>query len=106
MFIGEILTELAPDRGAALINWGLAFGDSRVICGFHYPTDVTAGRLAAGALLARLHANEAFKADLAQAGREVQAARTATSPKFSARRPVPLAAASQSSPPQQETRRT
>ena len=51
----------------------IAFGDSRVVCGFHYPSDVVAGRLAAAALLARLHADPAFLKDLAAARREITA---------------------------------
>jgi acid phosphatase (class A) len=68
---GSILAELAPQFADALLARGVAFGDSRVICGFHYPSDITAGRLAAAALLARLHADPKFVADLAQARREV-----------------------------------
>jgi acid phosphatase (class A) len=70
---GSILAELAPQFADALLARGVAFGDSRVVCGFHYPSDITAGRLAAAALLARLHADPRFAADLAQARREVAA---------------------------------
>lgn len=70
---GSILAETAPGFADALIARGVAFGDSRVVCGFHYPSDVSAGRLAASALLARLHADPQFLADLAQAKKEVGA---------------------------------
>jgi acid phosphatase (class A) len=68
---GSILAEIAPQFADALLARGVAFGDSRVVCGFHYPSDITAGRLAASALLARLHANPRFATDLAQARKEV-----------------------------------
>lgn len=70
---GSLLAETAPEFADALLARGEAFGDSRVICGFHYPSDVVAGRLAASALLARLHADPRFLADLAQAKKEVAA---------------------------------
>lgn len=70
---GSILAELAPEFADALLARAVAFGDSRVVCGFHYPSDIAAGRLAAAALLARLHADPSFVADLAQARKEVTA---------------------------------
>jgi acid phosphatase (class A) len=70
---GSILAEIAPAFADALLARGVAFGDSRVVCGFHYPSDVSAGRLAASALLARLHADPKFLADLAAAKKEVAA---------------------------------
>lgn len=71
----SILTTLAPERADALIARGIAFGDSRVVCGFHYRSDVEAGRLAAAALMAREHADPAFQAALAAAKREFDGAR-------------------------------
>jgi acid phosphatase (class A) len=70
---GSILAEIAPAFADALLARGVAFGDSRVVCGFHYPSDVSAGRLTASALLARLHADPKFLADLAEAKKEVAA---------------------------------
>jgi acid phosphatase (class A) len=70
---GSILAEIAPGYADALLARGEAFGDSRVVCGFHYPSDVAAGRLAASALLARLHADPGFLSDLAKAKKEVAA---------------------------------
>jgi acid phosphatase (class A) len=70
---GALLAEMAPQYADQLLARGIAFGDSRVVCGFHYPSDVVAGRLAAAALLARLHADPAFLKDLAVARRELSA---------------------------------
>jgi acid phosphatase (class A) len=66
----SILTNLAPERADALFARGIAFGDSRVVCGFHFRSDVEAGRLAAAALMAREAADPAFQAALAAAKRE------------------------------------
>lgn len=72
-----VLAELAPDRVDALVQRGLAFGQSRVICNVHWQSDVDAGRLVAAAIVAQLHSQPAFVAQLAAARAEVQAARAA-----------------------------
>jgi acid phosphatase (class A) len=68
---GATLAELAPQFADALLARGIAFGQSRVVCGFHYPTDITAAQLAMAALLQRLHADPQYLKDLAQAKKEV-----------------------------------
>ncbi|VTO16950.1 acid phosphatase [Brevundimonas vancanneytii] len=65
-----VLSELAPDRAEAILTRGLAYGDSRVICGVHYVSDVEAGRLMGAALIARLKAEPAFQRDLERARAE------------------------------------
>ncbi len=55
-----VLSQLAPDRTDALFAKGYQFGESRLICGFHYPSDLAAGRLAATVLFARLETNKTF----------------------------------------------
>ena len=69
----SVLTALAPDRADRVIARGIAFGDSRVVCGFHYRSDVEAGRLAAAALMAREQADPGFQAALTAAKREFDA---------------------------------
>lgn len=44
---------------------GPEFGQSRVDCGFHYQSDVDAGRVAAAGLLARVRTRDGFREDLA-----------------------------------------
>jgi acid phosphatase (class A) len=39
------LAQLLPDRSEVLIENGKAYGESRIICGVHYQSDVEAGRL-------------------------------------------------------------
>jgi acid phosphatase (class A) len=68
----SVLTVLAPDRADRLIARGIAFGDSRVVCGFHYRSDVEAGRLAAAALMAREQADPGFQSALGAAKREFE----------------------------------
>ncbi|GAA0200570.1 acid phosphatase (class A) [Brevundimonas nasdae] len=70
-----VLAELAPDRADAILTRGLAYGESRIICGVHYASDVEAGRLVGAAIVARLQADPTFKRDLEVARAELNAAR-------------------------------
>lgn len=72
---GLMLAELAPERVDRLLAWGREMGDNRVACRVHYPSDVAAGRTMGAALLARLRAEPAFRADLKAARAEIAAAR-------------------------------
>jgi len=70
-----ILTEAAPDRANAVLSRGYAFGENRVVCGVHWQSDVSAGRVLASGLAARLHADPAFRQELAAAAAEITSAR-------------------------------
>ena len=48
------------------------WGQSRVIAGYHWQSDVDASRMLAAACYARLHACEAFVEDMAAARKEFQ----------------------------------
>ncbi|MEN6489475.1 MAG: phosphatase PAP2 family protein [Smithella sp.] len=69
-----ILAEIAPDRADAILSRGYAFGQSRVICGVHWQSDVNAGRVIAAAVVAKLHSVPVFQAQLAAAKKELAAA--------------------------------
>jgi len=70
-----ILTEVAPERTDAILARGLAFGQSRVICGVHWQSDVLEGRSIGAGTVARLHADPAFRSDLEAAKAELAAVR-------------------------------
>jgi acid phosphatase (class A) len=70
-----ILSEIAPEQTDALLARGLAFGQSRVICGVHWQSDVIEGRLIGAGTVARLHADPVFRADLEAAKAELAAVR-------------------------------
>lgn len=70
-----LLAELAPERGDAVLARGRSFAESRLVCNVHWYSDVLAGRFMADAVMTRLHANDAFKADMAAAKAELAAAR-------------------------------
>jgi acid phosphatase (class A) len=75
-----ILAELVPDRATAILNRGRAFGESRVVCGVHSPSAVEAGRTNGASLIATLHGQAAFRADLEAAREEVAALRAKATP--------------------------
>jgi len=68
---GLILAALLPDHAADLLARARSYGESRVVCGVHYESDVQAGRMTAAAVFAALESNPAFRADLATARREL-----------------------------------
>lgn len=65
-----LLTEVAPDRADAILARGFEYGQSRVIAGYHWQSDVDAGRLAASAAVARLHADKQFQKLMKKARKE------------------------------------
>ncbi len=69
---GLVLAELAPEHANAILARGREYGDSRVVCGLHYASDVEAGRVIAAAAIARLHAEPGFRLALEAARAEFQ----------------------------------
>ena len=57
-----VLAELLPQHQDIILKRGFEFGQSRIIAGYHFQSDVDAGRLTASAVVARLHADDEFKA--------------------------------------------
>ena len=55
-----LLSEINPDCADTLLARGYMYGESRVIVGAHWQSDVDAGRLAASAAYAKLHTSERF----------------------------------------------
>jgi acid phosphatase (class A) len=68
--VALVLAEINPANQDAILKRGYEIGESRVICGFHYRSDVDAGRITAAAVVARLHANKAFAKQLKKARKE------------------------------------
>jgi len=69
-----ILTEIAPERADAILDRGRAFGESRIICNVHWHSDVVEGRFMGAAVVAQLHADPKFCADLKAAKTEYEKA--------------------------------
>lgn len=66
-----VLAEVAPSRADAILQRGRDFGESRVICGYHFPSDIDSSRLIAAGGVARLHGDESFRRQLDAARREL-----------------------------------
>ena len=64
------LSEINPDRINDILQRGYQMGESRVICGYHFQSDVDAGRITGAGVVARLHADPGFNAQLEKAKKE------------------------------------
>jgi acid phosphatase (class A) len=76
---GLILADLEPDRSTEIMSRARSIGESRIVCGVHYASDVEAGRVTGSLLFAALESDAGFRADLEKARAEVAAARKAGS---------------------------
>jgi len=65
-----ILAEINPGRETDILKRGYDFGQSRVICGAHWQSDVDNGRLMGAAVVASLHSNPKFNMALNNAKEE------------------------------------
>lgn len=66
-----VLAEINPERTQQIIERGYEYGQSRVIVGAHFQSDVDNGRVIGAATVAALHANENFQKQLAKAKKEL-----------------------------------
>ncbi|MET3663924.1 phosphatase PAP2 family protein [Caulobacter sp. 1776] len=76
----SVIAELVPEKASPILARGKAFGDSRIVCGVHFQSDVEAGRYLGSALVTRLHDDPTFMADLAKARAEVAASKATGAP--------------------------
>ena len=67
-----LLTEINPERADTILARGMMYGESRVIVGAHWQSDVDAGRLAAAAAYARMHTSDRFLEQMRRARQEFQ----------------------------------
>ncbi|MBR4520178.1 MAG: phosphatase PAP2 family protein [Paludibacteraceae bacterium] len=68
-----ILCEIYPAKQDEILREGFEYGQSRVIAGFHWQSDVDAARVVTGAAFARLHTSRAYLKQLRKAQKEVAA---------------------------------
>jgi|SRR5471030_2123135 acid phosphatase (class A) len=62
-----VLTEINPKHQDQILQRGYDLGQSRVICGYHWQSDVDAARIVGSAVVATLHTNAAFLQQLQKA---------------------------------------
>lgn len=70
-----MLSEIAPEQTDAILARGMTYGESRNVCNVHWHSDVVQGRVIAGGVVARLHAEPAFRADMEAAKSELASVR-------------------------------
>ena len=70
--IALVLAEINPEHQNEILKRGYEVGESRVICGYHWQSDVDAAKVMAAAVVAQLHTNPAFIEQLAKAKAELK----------------------------------
>ena len=65
-----VLAEINPARQQEILRRGLEIGESRVICGYHWQSDIDAARIMGAAVVARLHNNVRFNQQMVKAKQE------------------------------------
>ena len=70
-----ILCEINPAAQDAILKEGFEYGQSRVIAGFHWQSDVDAARVVSSAAFARLHTSKAYLKQLRKAQKEYKTGR-------------------------------
>ena len=73
------IAEMAPDRQNEVLRRGYQYGESRVIVGAHWQSDVEAARLASSAAYACMHNSPEFQEELAAAKAEYRKIKGKTS---------------------------
>lgn len=68
--VALVLAEINPTRQNEILKRGFEYGESRVIVGFHYQSDVDHARIMTSALINRLNTNEDFSDMLKKAKEE------------------------------------
>ncbi|WP_294255266.1 phosphatase PAP2 family protein [uncultured Sphingomonas sp.] len=76
----QVLAEVMPDKAAAILARGRAYGESRAICGSHSKSAVEAGYMAGASVFAVLQTSPGYRRDFAAARQEVARLR-ATAPR-------------------------
>lgn len=74
-----VLAEINPKRQNEILKRGYEYGQSRVICGAHWQSDVDAPKITGAALVARLNTEPEFLTWIKEAKQEVKQARTKVS---------------------------
>lgn len=73
--VGLMLAHIVPDRADAILARTRVYGESRVVCGVHWLSDVEAGRVAGSVAYQALSTDPAFTADMDAAKQDIAAAR-------------------------------
>lgn len=70
--MGIALSNMLPEKREAIMRRAWEFGQSRVIAGMHYPSDVEAGRIAGSVIAQSIMYHEDYQTDFAAARTELR----------------------------------
>ena len=59
--ISLVMVEIVPDHSEEILKYGYEYGESRVIAGYNFASDVQAGRVFAACIFSRMHNDPAFR---------------------------------------------
>jgi len=71
--LGVVMAALLPAKAQAILTRSAEFGHNRMVCGFHFRSDVEGGQTYGTLIAVELMDNPAFKADFAAAATELAA---------------------------------
>jgi acid phosphatase (class A) len=69
--IALTLSDINPSRTDQIMKRGYEFGQSRVVCGVHYPSDVNAGYLVGSIMFSQLQTSPEFQQEIKLAKQEI-----------------------------------
>ena len=75
-----IMASLLPEKATQFLVRGRLYGESRVVCGVHWMSDVSAARINASAVVAVLQGDPGFRADFERARADLAKALAAGGP--------------------------
>jgi len=75
--MGVVLSNLMPDHAQAIMARSALFAENRLVCGFHFRSDIVAGQQFGTIMAIRLMQTPQFGADMDAARTELRAARLA-----------------------------
>jgi acid phosphatase (class A) len=75
--MGVVLANLMPTHAQAILGRSELFAENRLVCGFHFRSDIVAGQQFGTIMAIRLMQNPQFQSDMAAAKTELQAAHLA-----------------------------
>jgi acid phosphatase (class A) len=76
--MGVVLANLMPDHAQAILARSAQFAENRLVCGFHFRSDIVAGQQFGTIMAIRLMQNPQFTADMDAARTELRAAHLAS----------------------------
>ena len=71
--MGVVLSDMVPEKKAAIMGRAWEFGWNRVIGGIHYPSDIEAGRISGTAIAQTIMQHDDYKTEYAAAKAELRA---------------------------------